>query len=227
MIKQWLKRAYLRLLYLFPHNNVYEFHHVSDHPAVDLSPRKIDTQRFYDFVERHGPYLSLADILSRKRFDRSAAITFDDGLEDVYTVAYPYLKKKGIPFTAFVLSAKIGQPGYITREQLLEMAADPLVTIGSHGTDHTKLSQADEKKQRVELFESKKQLEAITGLPCTYFAYSFGLYNDTTLRLIAEAGYARACAVKGRPLTARSVGDVYTIPRLSIENGTLRFYGGS
>lgn len=225
MIKNTLKKAFLRVLFLQPHNNIYEFHHVSNHPAIDLSPRKIDTDRFYQFVEKHGPYVPLPEILNKKEMTRCAAITFDDGLEDVYTIAYSFLKKKGIPFTAFILSDKVGKPGYITREQLLEMAADPLVTIGSHGTDHTKLSQVDEKKQRIELIESKKTIESMTGKPCEYFAYPFGLYNDTTLRIMAEAGYTRACAVKGRAFTRKELRNTFTVPRLSIENGTLQFYG--
>ncbi len=224
MIKNAIKKVFLRLLFLQPHNNIYEFHHVSRNPDIDLSPRKIDTDAFQHFVEKHGPYLPLADILCKKEMKRYAAITFDDGLEDLYTIAYQYLSKKNIPFTAFVLSDKVDQPGYITREQLAEMAANPLVTIGSHGTDHTKLAQADEKKQRMELFESKKAIEGMTGRPCEYFAYPFGQYNDTTLHLMAEAGYVRACAVKGRAFTVKDLNNAYTVPRLSIEDGTLQFY---
>lgn len=156
MIKDTLKRLYLGVLSHFPHNNIYEFHHVSSHPVVDLSPRKLDTEAFFRFVEKHGPYLSLEKLTGEKKLKRYAAITFDDGLEDVYTIAYPYLAQKGIPFTAFVLSGKIGQPGYLTKEQLLEMAANPLVTIGLHGVDHTKLSEVDEETQRREVEGSKK-----------------------------------------------------------------------
>ncbi len=224
MIRKELKKIFLRFLFLQPHNNIYEFHHVSRTPDIDLSPRKIDTDTFRRFVERHGPYVPLAEILCKKEMKHYAAITFDDGLEDVYTIAYPFLSQRRIPFTAFILSDKVGKPGYITRGQLAEMVTNPLVTIGSHGTDHTKLAQADEEKQRFELFESKKVIEGMTGRSCEYFAYPFGQYNDTTLRLMAEAGYVRACAVKGRPFTRKELGNAYTVPRLSIEDNTLQFY---
>lgn len=223
MIKKTLKCLYLGVLSHFPHNNVYEFHHVSNCPAVDLSPRKLDTEGFYRFVEKHGPYLSLQDILQEKQLKGYAAITFDDGLEDVYTIAYPYLTQKGIPFTAFVLSGKLGQPGYLTEAQLLEMAANPLVTIGSHGMSHAKLSQMDEAVQQNEIGGSKRQLELRLGQACDAFAYPFGMYNDATLKIISQAGYRRACAVKGRPLLPWS-NRTYEIPRLSIENGTLVYY---
>lgn len=223
MIKKALKRLYLGVLSHFPHNNIYEFHHVSSHPAVDLSPRKLDTEAFFRFVENHGPYLSLERITREKALKHYAAITFDDGLEDVYTIAYPYLARRGIPFTAFVLSGKIGQPGYLTKEQLMEMAANPLVTIGLHGVDHTKLSEVDEETQRREVEGSKKQVELLLNQKSNYFAYPFGLYNKVTLRTIKHAGYKHAYAVKGRPLLPWN-DRKYEIPRLSIENGTLWYY---
>ena len=148
----------------------------------------------------------------------------NDGLADVYTIAYPFLKSLNIPFTVFVLSDKLDQPGYLTTAQLLEIAADPLVTIGSHGTDHTRLSQADEDKQRHELLASKEKLEQLLGKPCRFFAYPFGAYNETTLSLMKNAGYQLAYAVKGRPLLRGNHSDPYTIPRLSIDDSTLLYY---
>lgn len=227
MIKQAMKQAYMRLLFCLPHNNIYEFHHVSREPAVDLSPRKISTEGFREFVERHGPYLPLTELTERRALDGSAAITFDDGLEDVYTVAYPFLAARGIPFTAFLLSDRLDQPGYLTRAQALELARSPLVTIGSHGASHVRLSLADEAVQRAEIFDSKAKLEALLGMPCETFAYPFGMYSAVTRRLVREAGYKYACAVRGRPLLGRGVRDPFAIPRLSIDTGTLRYYGRS
>lgn len=222
-----LKHAFLRTLFCLPHNNIYEFHHVSADPACPQSPRRLATDSFYRFVDAHGPYLPLRQLLAQKALNGSAAITFDDGLEDVYTLAYPYLKERGIPFTVFVLSEKLGQAGYLTVAQLRELAADSLVVIGSHGTDHTVLAEASVNKQRHELFASRAQLEQLTGLPCAYFAYPLGAYNKTTLSLIRQAGYERAFAVKGRPLLAWNAKESYTIPRLSIADETLAFYDRS
>ena len=224
-MKALVKKMFLRGLFLFPHNNIFEFHHVSADPEIDLSPRKMDTKSFYSFVESHGPYVALDEILEKKK-KRYGAITFDDGLEDVYTIAYPFLKERKIPFTIFVLSRKLDQPGYITREQLAEMHADPLVTIGSHGLDHIRLGQADRQTQEDELKLSKRELEEILGdgYVCSRFAYPFGSYNADTLNLIENTGYAYGYAVKGRPLLPWNGKKMYEIPRLSIEDGTLGFY---
>ncbi|MBQ8555347.1 MAG: polysaccharide deacetylase family protein [Clostridia bacterium] len=224
MIKRKLKALYLRLLFLLPHDNIYAFHNLSSHPALELTGRKLDTQAFYDFVRRHGPYVSLTDILASGNLSSKAAITFDDGLEDVYSIAYPFLTGQGIPFTAFILTDKLDQPGYLTTAQVVEMAQNPLVTIGSHGTDHTRLSAASPEKQRHELHASREKLQALLGRPCTLFAYPFGAYNQTTLALMKESGYRLACAVKGRPLLRGNHDDPYTIPRLSIDDTTLDLY---
>ena len=85
------------------------------------------------------------------KFDFSAknscVITFDDALSDVFRVAYPELKKRRIPFTVFVITDFLNNDGYISDSELLEMAADPLVTIGSHGVTHEVLSGMSEEKQ--------------------------------------------------------------------------------
>lgn len=224
MVKALLKRLYLRLLLLLPNDRIYAFHNVSSHPEIELTSRKLDTQAFYDFIRRHGPYVSLEEMGQPDRPTGRAAVTFDDGLEDVYTIAYPFLKGENIPFTVFVLTDKLDQPGYLTTAQLKEIAQDPLVTIGSHGTDHTRLSRTDRDKQYHELHASKEKLEALLGRPCAFFAYPFGAYNETTLDLMQSAGYALAYAVRGRPLLPGNHRDPYTLPRLSIDDSTLPYY---
>ncbi|MBR4040439.1 MAG: polysaccharide deacetylase family protein [Clostridia bacterium] len=224
MVKSLLKKLCLRLLLMLPNDRIYAFHNVSSHPAIELTSRKLDTQAFFSFIRRHGPYIPLEEMGQPKRPSGRAAVTFDDGLEDVYTIAYPFLRQENVPFTIFVLSDKLDQPGYLTTAQLLELAKDPLVTIGSHGTDHTRLGRADRDKQRHELLASKEKLEALLGRPCLFFAYPFGSYNEITLELMRGAGYRLAYAVRGRPLLPGNHSDPYTIPRLSIDDSTLVYY---
>ena len=42
---------------------------------------------------------------------RAVAITFDDGFENNYAVAYPILRERNIPFTVFVTTGLVGSPG--------------------------------------------------------------------------------------------------------------------
>ena len=201
------------------------FHHVSLCPEVELSCCKLDTGDFERFLSVPRDYASLEDVVADKAYTGKCAITFDDGLEDVYTLAWPILREKKIPFTVFVLSRRVGEPGYLTREALAELAADPLVTVGSHGTEHRVLTELTEAEQRQEIFESRRELEAMLGKPCLYYAYSHGRYNDTTLKLIQQAGYRNAFAVDGRPLYRKTDKGPYAYPRLSVEADTKRMFG--
>lgn len=219
MNRQYVKGKILKAQALIPHNTIYSFHHVSSNPEIDLSNRKLDTDKFYWFVMTHHPYVTIAEALTGK-MDGKKSLTFDDGLEDVYTIAYPYLKRNNIPFTIFVLTDKVDEPGYITKEQLLEMAQDPLVTIGSHGISHTKITLLTEDEQKREIFESKSWLEDAIGdeYKCGIFCYPSGKYTEYAMRCLVGAGYEYAVAVKGRHLYRQDMKRRYEIPRISVSN---------
>ena len=224
MLKQAAKKGYLSALFALPHNNIFEFHHVSAHPEAERSKCKMDTGAFQDFIRRHGPYASLEKLIAARKLEGLGAVTFDDGLADLYTAAYPFLREEKIPFTAFILPAMVGKPGYVTADQLREMADDPLVTVGSHGMVHERHGRMTEKEQRASLFESKARLEDLLGRPCRYFAYPFGSYTQTTAEIAKAAGYENACAVKGRPVLLWNRGGGYDLPRLSVWDETRACY---
>ena len=49
-------------------------------------------------------FISVDEYIKFSLSDRNKClITFDDGLQDVYRVVYPELKKRGIPFLMFVI----------------------------------------------------------------------------------------------------------------------------
>ncbi len=45
-------------------------------------------------------------------------ITFDDGFESTYTIAYPIMQQYGIVGTVYVVPSWIGSPGYLTLAEL-------------------------------------------------------------------------------------------------------------
>jgi peptidoglycan/xylan/chitin deacetylase (PgdA/CDA1 family) len=68
--------------------------------------------------------MDLAEIIMRlneKRAlpDYAAAITFDDGFQNNYTVAYPFLKAQTIPATIFLATGKVGTKNLLWPDRLL------------------------------------------------------------------------------------------------------------
>lgn len=206
-----------------PYNKIYIFHHVSLNPTVDVSGCKLSTEDFYKFIENHSNVISIGDALKGKIFPIGKYIyTFDDGIEDVYRIAYPYLKKKNIPFTIFILTNKIDTLGYITTQQLLEMNKDSLVTIGVHGTNHKILTQISKREQEDEIINGKKILEKLLGKKMEIFAYSHGQYNKEIIEILKKAGYKYAFSVRSLQLNIFSKIFRYEVPRYNIDNNTIK-----
>lgn len=213
-----LKRVAKKLIYnTLPASYVIMFHHVTANPEIQQSGCLLDFERFSDFVLRfQGHYATLEDVV-KKRVKHKVAITFDDGLADLYTLAYPFLKERGIPFTAFIVTDFIDKPGFITTQQLKEMSCDPLVTIGSHGVTHELFPKLDAGQKQKELYESQKILQEITGRKINIFAYSHGKFDQETLKLVKCYDYGMAA--KGAPINCLTF-KKYLIPRFNIDATT-------
>ena len=67
---------------------------------------------------------------------RSVLLTFDDGLANLYTVAFPLLRAHGMAAVAFVVPGFIGQPGFCTWDQLREMHGSGAIDVQSHTLFH-------------------------------------------------------------------------------------------
>ena len=67
--------------------------------------------------------------------------------------------------------------------------------IGSHTVNHLKLTDISDDELETQLNDSKKMIEEITGKPCIWFAYPYGLFNNKIVEAVKKAGYkyARTC----------------------------------
>jgi peptidoglycan/xylan/chitin deacetylase (PgdA/CDA1 family) len=133
----------------------------------------------------------------------SVAVTFDDAFLSVAENAWPAMERRRIPATIFVPTGYLGQvPGWLTNprskagkeivmtpEQLRELGRKPLMTLGSHTVFHRRMDRLGEADARVDLFESKSQLEAVLGRTVDTFSFPHGAYTPRVLELAREAGY--------------------------------------
>ena len=125
--------------------------------------------------------------------DEGVSITFDDGFADNLTLAAPVLLEAGMPFTIFMISDFVSaeHKDYLNLAQLRELAAHPLVTIGSHGKSHRPLGQLSFSEAREELRVSKLELENMTGKPVTAMSYPHGSFTPEIVKAAEELGYLK------------------------------------
>lgn len=211
-----LKEVIRFLLNRLPSSYIFMFHHVTDCPKIEKSKCKLSWGYFVSLMEEYcGKVAPLSEVMA-KPSRKKIAVTFDDGLEDVYTIAYPFLKSKGIPFTIFVITDFLNQPGYLTTAQLLELASDELVTIGSHGVTHKIFPLLNSAEKEQELRESKNVLFHLIGKEINFFAYSHGQYDKETLKLVSRY-YKYALSTISLPLNCLSKRRKL-IPRVNFDN---------
>lgn len=108
--RKGMKNAPLILGY---HRVVADF---ADAAKRSIAPMLVSTntlERHIDWVGKHYQFVSLDELIEYQECSRVsdkpvAAITFDDGYADVYSNAFPLLKRKGVPFAVFVVSDLVG-----------------------------------------------------------------------------------------------------------------------
>ncbi|PWE32895.1 polysaccharide deacetylase [Maritimibacter sp. 55A14] len=118
-------------------------------------------------------------------------VTFDDGNSSDYEIALPELIARGLHASFFVLSGRIGVPGFLDATQIRALR-DAGMTIGSHGVSHRAWSELDGEELWEELSESREVLEEICGQPVTEAGIPFGKYTARVLRQLRHAGYTAA-----------------------------------
>jgi hypothetical protein len=148
--------------------------------------------------------------------ERTVGIGIDDGFVSVYREAWPRLKKAGLPFTLFIASDYHARPipGYMTWDQLKEMADDPLIEIGAHSASHPHLPDLSLDKVRAEIATSTAAYREKLGRTPALFAYPFGESSLAVERVVREAGYGAAFGQHSGAFDSGS--NLYYLPRFAL-----------
>lgn len=216
-----MKKVLKSLFFRIPASYVLMLHHVDDGNITPVSDCIIQYDQFIRLLKQDRKFMQMSDYLTFKAQNNGKyLLTFDDGLEDVFRVVYPVLKAREIPFTIFVPVDLLDTPGYISIEQLKEMAKDPLVTIGSHGVSHRVMTTLSVCEQELELVESKKTLQRIIGKSVDVYAYPHGQFNSDTIKLLKKLNlYKAAFGVTGHPTNCFTESNRFDLPRFNIKDG--------
>lgn len=148
---------------------IYMLHNISD----ETNEFSITQHQLDSFLkgQNKSKVIHLLDWPDKTDF---VAFTIDDVPENFYHNGFPVFKKYGIPFTIFVNTSLLDQPGYITIGQLKEMAKCELCTVGSHGTVHKFYKGLQHEDKIRFLGDSNSILSKICGCQIELFAFPYG-----------------------------------------------------
>lgn len=170
--------------------------------ASCVSPDKFRTQVRY-LYENGYKSINISDLLEKKDYDdKYVCFMFDDAYECIYHYAYPVLREHDFIATLGVITDYIGlsndwdiQIGnrfkHMNKEQISTLSADGW-ELASHSCSHKKLTNLDDASAFNELFESRKYLESVFGVPVKHLIYPYGKTNYRIISSAKEAGYTGA-----------------------------------
>jgi peptidoglycan/xylan/chitin deacetylase (PgdA/CDA1 family) len=139
--------------------------------------------------------------------ERLVVVTFDDGYADFFSAALPVLKRYNFVATLYIATAFVGgTSSWLWREK---EASHPMLTwdqiaeinkqgieCGGHSHTHPQLDLLPLSTARREVVQSKELLEHHLDQKVSSFSYPHGYHSVALQRIVREAGYTSACAVK-------------------------------
>ncbi len=178
------------------------YHRVGGGTTDELDTGAPAFERQLDILSAHK-VLSLDAALDRLDVGDSrpsVVLTFDDGFADIYRNAWPLLRERSVPFTIYLASAYMGRTlrwegstakgasGLgLTWDQLTEMVASGLCTVGNHTHNHVR----PEELTPDELDACSSEIEAMLGVRPKHFTYPWGSWCPRPSRGCGSASGAR------------------------------------
>jgi len=213
---------------------ILQYHHVStETPAVtSTSPEKFKAHIETIITQRYQvlPLTTIVDGLrkGKKLPDKTVAITFDDAYKNIYTNAYPILKKYRLPFTVFVATDYIAESStqFLSWNELREMSMNGAF-IANHTASHSHLLRRQQDETQTQWLDRIEQ-EVLIAEEALYkniptniklgpaeklLAYPYGEYDTNIQRVIKKLGYVAFGQQSG---AAGSKSDFSALPRFPL-----------
>jgi peptidoglycan/xylan/chitin deacetylase (PgdA/CDA1 family) len=114
-------------------------------------------------------------------------LTFDDGTAD-HRRAADLVSAHGLTGTFFVITGRLGSPGYLSEGDVRSIAAQGH-RIASHSVTHRHLTLLNAAELTEELVASRERLEALGQRTVDWFASPGGVYSRAILDRVLQSGY--------------------------------------
>lgn len=204
------------------------YHHVSDVPRdadalrreLTVTPAGFRAQLVW--LRDHGYTTVDAEALASALQQgaplpaKPVVLTFDDGYDDMYRVAFPLLREFGAVGVFFVVVNLLGRDGYLTRDEVRAMA-DAGMDIESHGMNHVSMAKLTPERQRLELCGSRAILSMLTARQVRFVAYPNG-EAPAAKDALEECDYRAGFVKSGGSLQTAAL--PFTLQRTRVSGGS-------
>lgn len=114
-------------------------------------------------------------------------IAFDDGWKGLYDHRDFFIKEDLKP-TVFIAVDLIGKPGYLTKEEIIELQSIGFV-FQAHSWTHTGLPDHHGDDLKHEVYDSKLELEGLFSCSFDEICFPQGRYSDEVIDICLHSGY--------------------------------------
>ena len=200
-------------------------YHSIDESGSCISMRASEFKKQMEFIKEKGyktfTASELVYILRKNGSmpNKAVVLTFDDGFENNYSVAFPILKSLGITATIFLTTDYVGKKctwdkkddipdlTLLSWEMINEMSKFG-IDFQSHTATHPHLPLLSNDKIKDELKRSRIAIENRLGKRCDILCYPYTEFDMRVVQILKEEGYIAA-------FTKHSDHeDIYTIRRV-------------
>lgn len=138
-----------------------------------------------DVIQQEG-FKVVPSITSR---EFQVKIMLDDGFRGIYECRDFFYERNLCP-TIFLAVDLIGQPGFLTQEEILELQNHGFI-FECHSWSHKNLTQFNDEALEKELQLSKEYLSKLLKKSVTEICLPIGYYNGRVISKIKECGYLK------------------------------------
>lgn len=200
------------------------YHYIGNNPnpkdlarnTLSVPPDKFEAQ--LDYLSKNGYTPISLDTLygifnkQAAALSRPIVLTFDDGYQDFYTIAYPILRRFNFHAVSFIPTGLMGAGYYMNWNQIKEIAQSGLVTFEAHTVTHASLASLNSATALKQMIDSKNVLQSQTGYPVNFIAYPNGSTNSSVQIGAQKAGFLGGLGT----WYGRSSGPGMNMPRIRI-----------
>jgi len=208
-------------------------YHKLGHQAdfLTVTPEQFEQQM--QFIRKHFTPIRLSDLIQHLEHqsplpEKAALITFDDGYENNYLLAYPILKKHQMPFAVFLVADYIGKEVAHDQQMQRFMSQHHLQNMqdwaeyGCHSTKHQNINDiaVEEWYNEIENCHQSLQQQGITIQPA--WAYTYGAFPRKNPDSFAQLKHifqnaGICCAFRiGNRINNLPIKNPYTIERIDV-----------